>query len=90
MGTTSLVLAMVEDRALARDLVVDRPVAGLRAVSHDPTLKTLVTLRDGTKLTAVQLQWAYLEQARKYVESRYGDDVACRHAMLYTEPYGSV
>jgi Pup amidohydrolase len=74
LGTTSLVLAMVEARAFTRDLTVERPVATLRAVSHDPSLKTLVTLRDGTRLTAVQLQWAYLEQARKYVESTVGDD----------------
>ncbi|WP_426560291.1 depupylase/deamidase Dop [Angustibacter sp. McL0619] len=74
MGTTSLVLSMVEDRALHRDLTVDRPVQALRAVSHDPSLKGLVTLRDGTKLTAVQLQWAYLEQARAYVDDRFGQD----------------
>src|SRR3954452_22310315 len=74
MGTTSLVLSMVEDRALRRDLTVERPVAALRAVSHDPSLKALITLRDGTKLTAVQLQWAYLEQARAYVDERYGQD----------------
>ena len=74
LGTTSLVLAMIEDRALTRDLAVERPVATLRAVSHDPYLKTLVTLRDGTRLTAVQLQWAFLEQARAYVDERSGGE----------------
>ena len=72
VGTTSLVLAMIEDRALTRDLAVERPVATLRAVSHDPTLRTLVTLRDGTRMTAVQLQWAFFEQARAYVDDRSG------------------
>jgi Pup amidohydrolase len=75
VGTTSLVLAMIEDRALTRDLAVRQPVATLRAVSHDPSLRTLVTLRDGSRLTAVQLQWAYLEQARAYVDQRWGADV---------------
>jgi Pup amidohydrolase len=74
LGTTSLVLAMIEDRALTRDLAVRQPVATLRAVSHDPSLRTLVTLRDGSRLTAVQLQWAYLEQARAYVDQRWGAD----------------
>src|SRR6476469_5414521 len=50
LGTTSLVLAMIEDRALTRDLTLERPVSTLRAVSHDPSLKTLVTLRDGTRM----------------------------------------
>ena len=51
-----------------------RSVADLRAVSHDPSLKYLVTLRDGRKMTAIQLQTEYLELARKYVEDKYGAD----------------
>ncbi len=74
LGTTSLVLAMVEDRAFTRDLAVEAPVSALRSVSHDPGLRHQVTLRDGTRLTAVQLQWLFLEQARAYVDSRYGAD----------------
>src|SRR6476620_9070795 len=78
VGTTSLVLAMIEDRWLTDngvDLQVDGPVTALRAVSHDFSLTHLLTLRDGRKLTAVQLQLEYLEQARKYVEDRLGADV---------------
>jgi proteasome accessory factor PafA2 len=74
VGTTSLVLAMIEDRFLSRDLSVDQPVKSLRAVSHDPSLRHLLRLGDGRKLTAVQLQMEYLELARKYVEDRYGAD----------------
>ncbi len=75
LGTTSLVLAMIEDGFLSVDLSVEGPVSALRAVSHDPGLQHRVTLRDGRKLTAVQLQMEYLDQARKYVEDRYGTDV---------------
>jgi proteasome accessory factor A len=75
LGTTSLVLAMIEDRFLAADLGIESPVAELRAISHDPSLKHLVTLRDGRKMTAVQLQLEYLELARKFSEDRYGADV---------------
>ena len=74
MGTTALVLAMIEDKFFSHDLSLEAPVADLRAVSHDPSLKYLVTLRDGRKMTAVQLQTEYLELARKYVEDRYGAD----------------
>ncbi len=73
-GTTALVLAMIEDRFIDRDLGVDGPVSALRAVSHDPSLQQLVTLHDGRRLTAVQLQMEYLDLARKYVEDRYGSD----------------
>jgi proteasome accessory factor PafA2 len=75
LGTTALVLAMIEDRFLARDLSVEAPVAELRAVSHDPSCRYLLTLRDGRKMTAVQLQLEYLELARKYTEDKYGADV---------------
>mgnify|MGYP000734135465 CR=1 FL=1 len=74
VGTTSLVLAMIEDRFIPVDLGVDTPVAALRAVSHDPSLKQTVALRDGRRLTGVQLQMEYLDLARKYVEDRYGAD----------------
>src|SRR3954470_16061039 len=74
VGTTALVLAMIEDQFLSVDLTVDRAVATLHEVSHDPTLQQLVTLRSGRKLTAVQLQMEYAEQGRKYVEGRFGAD----------------
>ncbi len=74
VGTTSLVLAMIEDRFLGEPLTVDGPVSALRAVSHDPTLKQTVTLADGRTITAVQLQMEYLDLAKKFVEDRYGAD----------------
>ncbi len=74
VGTTSLVLAMIEAGFIATDFTVDGSVRALREVSHDPTLRQLVTLRDGRRLTAVQLQLEYLDLARKFVEDRYGSD----------------
>ena len=74
LGTTSLVLSMIEDGFIAVDLAVDQPVRTLHQVSHDPTLQHLITLRSGRTLTAVQLQMEYFELARKYVEDRYGAD----------------
>src|SRR5712691_7108833 len=75
VGTTALVLAMIEDRFLDADLGLDAPVTELRTVSHDPSCRHLVTLRDGRKMTAIQLQIEYLELARKYTEDRFGADV---------------
>ncbi len=72
VGTTALVLELIEERGFTRDLSVERPVTALHAVSHDPSLRTLVTLRDGTKVTAVQLQWMFLEQIHDFLTDRYG------------------
>jgi proteasome accessory factor A len=74
VGTTSLVLAMIEDRFLSVDLAVEQPVRTLRDVSHDPTLKHVLSLADGRKMTALQLQMEYLDLAKKYVEDRLGAD----------------
>jgi proteasome accessory factor A len=88
MGTTSLVLAMIEDRWLSADLAVDRPVTELHAVSHDPTLRHLITLKDGRRLTAVALQREYHEQASKYVDnSDAADDEQTRDVL---DRWGSV
>ena len=75
LGTTSLVLAMLEDDFLDLDLVMDHPVREMHQVSHDPSLRHLVTLRSGRRISALQMQLEFLEQARKYVEDRLGADV---------------
>jgi Pup amidohydrolase len=75
LGTTALVLSMIEDRFLAADMSIDGAVAELRNVSHDPTCRHVIPLRDGRKLTAVQVQMEYMELARKYTQERFAGDV---------------
>ena len=74
VGMTALVLAMIEDRYITQDFTVDGAVAGLRAISHDPTLQHRITLTDGRKVTALELQGEYLELAKAFVEDRLGSD----------------
>jgi proteasome accessory factor PafA2 len=74
VGMTSLVLAMIEERFLSTDLSLAKPVRSLHEISHDVSLRHTVELKDGRRMTAVQIQLEYLEQARKFVEDRYGSD----------------
>ncbi len=75
VGTTALVLSMIDEGFLsAPSLAVADPVLELRLISHDPSLRHRVRLADGREMTGVQLQLEYLEQARKFVEDRYGAD----------------
>jgi Pup amidohydrolase len=67
LGTTVLVLKMIEDRFLP-DLTVQNPVQALHDVSRDVTCTREIALADGRRVNAVQLQWEYLEHAKKYVE----------------------
>ena len=69
VGTTAIVLAMIEDAAIGTDLGLAHPVAAIRQVSHDPTLRQTVLLRNGQRMTALDVQWSLLEWARKYERS---------------------
>ncbi len=80
VGTTALILTMIEEKALGADLGIADPVGELRAVSHDPSLKHLMRMRDGRKLTALDVQWAYLERVSSFVDDRYGKDVDAQTA----------
>ena len=69
IGTTAIVLAMIEDDELGDEWLLGNPVAAIRQVSHDPTLRQTIMLRDGNRATALEIQWGLLERARKYEQS---------------------
>jgi len=68
VGTTSIVLAMIEDDFFDKDLSVASPVATLRRISHDPTCRTTIELADGSRCNAVELQWEFFRLAQKYAD----------------------
>jgi proteasome accessory factor A len=70
VGTTALVLSMIEDDWLRRDLLPARPVQTLRRVSYDLTLAEPIELANGSRMTALEVQWEYLDRARKLAEER--------------------
>jgi len=80
VGTTSLVLAMVEAGWLGDGLALAEPVAALHALSHDPTLRATVATTDGRSMSGLNLQEHYAEQARRFVQDRYGADTDERTA----------
>ena len=68
VGTTAIVLAMIEDDFLDKDLSIVGPVQAVRTISHDPTLRATVELADGGSCTAIELQWEFLRLAQKYAD----------------------
>jgi proteasome accessory factor A len=68
VGTTALVLAMIEDDYLPRQFVFASPIGALRRISYDLTLQRPVALADGTTVTALEVQWELFERARKYAD----------------------
>jgi len=68
VGTTSIVLAMIEDAFIDKDLSVVDPVRAMRTVSHDPSCRAVLDLGEGGTATAVELQWEFLRLASKYAD----------------------
>jgi len=74
-GVTALILQMIEDGAIDRDLTLRDPVRAIKEVSHDPSLTHEIQLDVGKRMTAVQIQSEYLEMAQAYVARNPVDDV---------------
>ena len=68
VGTTSFVLAMVEDDALPAIAAFRSPVQAMRQVSYDLTLRSVLELVDGTSVTALAVQWELLAAARAWAD----------------------
>jgi proteasome accessory factor PafA2 len=68
VGTTALVLAMIEDDYLPREFVFASPIGALRRVSYDLTLRYAIPMADGTTVTALEVQWELFARARKYAD----------------------
>ncbi|CAN5660322.1 N/A [soil metagenome] len=66
IGTTSLVLRLLEDYRVPEDVTLAQPLIALREVSRDETYKWPVVLQDGRLIGAIDLQRRYLELAESY------------------------
>ena len=84
VGSTSLVLSLIEAGGIDRSLEVLHPVEALKVLSHDPTCRATVRMRDGRDLTGVQILTEYLEMATAHVE-REGSDPAIDEVLHHWE-----
>ena len=69
VGVTALVLSMIEDDWFGtRDFTLQAPVAAMRRVSYDLSLRHPMVLADGSTMTALEMQWEYFNLAKKYAD----------------------
>ena len=73
IGTTQLVLQMLEDGFFAEDLSLHDPLKELRRISA--RFDCLVELADGRKLRPVDIQRQFLERAHEYCSGKGGPGV---------------
>ena len=88
LGSTSIVLAMIEDDAFPEHLIIKDPVHAIRQVSHDTSLSAQIMMTDGRMLSALQIQLELIDAATVYaaryglesVDTEVGNDVLVRWA----------
>ena len=78
IGTTDLVLRMIEAGVVMRDLTLENPIRAIREISHDITCRKRVKLANGREASALEIQHEYHAKARDFVTRRGSDPVAER------------
>jgi proteasome accessory factor A len=74
LATCDLVLRMLEERAVMRDLSLDNPIRAIREISQDVTGTRRVRLASGREMSALEIQQAYLERVERFVAADHDDD----------------
>lgn len=75
VGTLLLVLEAIESGARSPVPALSDPVAAFHAVSQDLTCARPLAFTDGSRATALEVQWRYLELVRRHLERRPPTDV---------------
>jgi proteasome accessory factor A len=78
VGTTDLVLRMIEAGVVMRDLTLENPIRAIREISHDITCRRRVKLANGREASSLEIQHEYHAKARDFVTRRGTDPLAER------------
>ena len=66
VGTTAALLQMLEDGVVFRDMTLENPIRAIRDVAQDTTCRHTVRLANGRELSALDMQWEFLERTMRY------------------------
>ncbi|NMO92846.1 Pup--protein ligase [Actinomycetospora sp. TBRC 11914] len=83
VGTTHLVLEMIEQGIQFRDFTLDNPIRAIREISHDLTGRRPVRLAGGREAGALDIQREYHARAVEHVARRGSDPVTDRVLELW-------
>ena len=70
LASCDLVLRMIEEGVVMRDLTLENPIRAIREIAQDPTGQRKVRLANGREATALDLQGEYLSKARDFADRR--------------------
>lgn len=83
VGTTHLVLEMIEQGVQFRDFTLDNPIRAIREISHDLSGRRPVRLAGGREASALDIQREYHARAVEHVARRGSDPVTERVLELW-------
>ena len=69
VGTVVALLQMIERDVVFRDLALENPIRAIREIAHDLTCRRKVRLANGRELSALDIQWEYLDRAMRFARS---------------------
>jgi proteasome accessory factor A len=78
IGTTDLVLRMIEAGVIMRDLTLENPIRAIREVSHDLTGRRKIKLANGREASSLEIQREYFDKASDFIDRRGGDTTVKR------------
>jgi len=70
VASCDLVLRMIEEGVVMRDLTMENPIRAIREISHDLTGRRKIRLSNGREASALDIQLEYLTRARDFVDRR--------------------
>jgi proteasome accessory factor A len=70
VGTTAALLQMLEDDVVFRDMTLENPIRAIREIARDRTCRQPVRLANGRELSALDMQWEYLDRTLRYARTR--------------------
>ena len=90
VGSTDLVLRMIEANIVFRDMTLENPIRAIREISHDPTGRRKVKLANGREASALEMQREYLIKAQDFIDRRGGDGTVKQVLDLWTRTLHAV
>jgi proteasome accessory factor A len=70
LGTTGLVLQLIEEGKSPRDLEIDEPVETLQEISQDQDRQWMVRLQSGKRMSAIDIQEQFLSAAQTHYQGQ--------------------
>ena len=90
VGSMDLMLRMIEAGAVPRDMTLDNPIRAIREVSHDMTGRSPIRLANGREMSAVEIQYEYLNRAKDFTSKNGLDAISARVLEMWERALGAI